>query len=113
MDRSPISLTCSSSHKSSPIPSGRCGPRNLSLLSTTHTLQHEDASVAMFQHMLKENGELGEAFKQAGLSDNDVVFIEEQIAGPKDTELVGRGGGEEGGREGALGVFFKMLPHNL
>ena len=53
-------------------------------------LQHEDASVAMFKHMLKVNAGLMEAFKEAGLCDGDVTFIEEQIAGPKDTEGVGK-----------------------
>lgn len=48
--------------------------------------KHEDASVAMFRHMLEENSGLREAFTEAGLSETDMKFIEEQIDGPKNTD---------------------------
>lgn len=44
--------------------------------------QHEQASVMMFDHLLEVN-ELCADFYQYGLDDNDILFIKEQIAGPK------------------------------
>ncbi|KAL4234945.1 SAM domain and HD [Mactra antiquata] len=44
--------------------------------------KHEDASRKMFHYMLEENN-LKEEFEKAGLTDKDIVFIEEQVAGPK------------------------------
>lgn len=43
--------------------------------------KHEDASVMMFDYMV-ENNHLQEEFKKYGLTDVDMKFIKEQIAGP-------------------------------
>ncbi|XP_037080063.1 deoxynucleoside triphosphate triphosphohydrolase SAMHD1-like isoform X2 [Pollicipes pollicipes] len=43
--------------------------------------KHEQASVQMFQHMVEEN-DLMPKFKAAGLTEQDLIFIKEQIAGP-------------------------------
>ena len=44
-------------------------------------LQHEDATVAMFDHLLTEN-DLKTEMLNYGLDEKDRIFIEEQIAGP-------------------------------
>jgi len=46
-------------------------------------LQHEHASVAMFDHMVNSNNLL-RTFKKYGFENVDLDFIKEQIAGPKD-----------------------------
>lgn len=48
------------------------------------SLQHETASVQMFDHLVKENN-LRPAMKGYGLSPIDLDFIKEQIAGPLDS----------------------------
>ena len=55
--------------------------------------QHEATSVQMFQHMVDEN-DLMPKFRAAGLTELDLTFIKEQIAGPcPDTgQYVGRTG---------------------
>ncbi len=45
-------------------------------------LQHEQASVMMFDHLIKVN-DLEKDFKEYGLNEKDILFIKEQIAGPK------------------------------
>ncbi|KAK3567733.1 hypothetical protein QTP86_024055, partial [Hemibagrus guttatus] len=45
------------------------------------SLQHENASVEMFDHLVKENNLLP-LMKRYGLSTIDLVYIKEQIAGP-------------------------------
>lgn len=45
--------------------------------------KHEESSVEMFRYLLREN-DLMPQFRAAGLSEQDVLFIEEQIAGPRD-----------------------------
>ena len=47
--------------------------------------QHEDASVAMFDHLIQVN-DLQSSFDQYGITDTDLAFVKEQIAGPIDTE---------------------------
>ena len=42
--------------------------------------QHEDASVEMFDHMMKEN-DLFSSFEQYNLLEQDLEFIRELIAG--------------------------------
>lgn len=42
--------------------------------------QHEDASVNMFDHMMKENN-LFPSFREYNLSEKDLIFIKELIAG--------------------------------
>eukprot|EP00117_Sycon_ciliatum_P003898 scpid93023/ scgid8498/ SAM domain and HD domain-containing protein 1; Dendritic cell-derived IFNG-induced protein; Monocyte protein 5 len=44
--------------------------------------RHEDASVNMLRHMIEVN-ELQQAFFERGISEQDVIFIEEMIAGPQ------------------------------
>jgi len=44
-------------------------------------LQHEDASVEMFDHLVKSNNLLYE-FAKYSFVDRDLDFIKEQIAGP-------------------------------
>jgi len=46
-------------------------------------LQHEDASVEMFDHMVKSNSLLLE-FAKYRFEDKDLDFIKEQIAGPQE-----------------------------
>jgi len=46
-------------------------------------LQHEDASVHMFDHMVEANSLLYE-FAKYGFKEEDLEFIKEQIAGPQD-----------------------------
>lgn len=47
-------------------------------------MQHENASVQMFDHLVKVN-DLEKVMMQYGLSlPDDLVFIKEQIAGPLD-----------------------------
>ncbi|XP_052062384.1 deoxynucleoside triphosphate triphosphohydrolase SAMHD1-like isoform X2 [Mytilus californianus] len=43
--------------------------------------KHEDASVIMFDYLIKEN-ELREEFERFGLTEQDITFVKEQIAGP-------------------------------
>jgi len=45
-------------------------------------LQHEHASVAMFDHMVKANN-LSSVFKKYGFENADLEFIKEQIGGPR------------------------------
>lgn len=45
------------------------------------SLQHEKASVDMFDHLVKENN-LKPMMEKYNLSDTDLKFIKEQIAGP-------------------------------
>lgn len=47
--------------------------------------KHEDASVAMFDHLIQVN-DLQSTFDQYGITDIDLVFVKEQIAGPIETE---------------------------
>ena len=54
-------------------------------LLLVQTFQHEDASVAMFDHLIKVN-DLQSSFDQYGISDTDLMFVKEQIAGPIDAE---------------------------
>ncbi len=44
-------------------------------------VQHEKASVLMFEHLLNVN-DLHSELSRYGLTDTDVLFIKEQIAGP-------------------------------
>ena len=46
-------------------------------------MQHEDASVLMFDHMVESNNLLRE-FLKYNFEDADLTFIKEQIAGPQD-----------------------------
>ena len=48
-------------------------------------LQHEQASVDMFDHMIETNN-LKEVFESFGLDETDLIFIKEQIAGPLDSK---------------------------
>ncbi|KAM9501651.1 deoxynucleoside triphosphate triphosphohydrolase SAMHD1-like [Clarias gariepinus] len=48
--------------------------------------KHEKASVQMFKHLVKENNLWPVMEKQYKLSPNDLVFIEEQITGPRETD---------------------------
>lgn len=48
--------------------------------------QHESASVMMFQHLLESNN-LKVEFERCGLSEIDVIFIKEQIEGPRKSEM--------------------------
>ena len=50
-----------------------------------HLTQHEDASVAMFNHLIRVN-DLQSSFDQYDITNTDLVFVREQIAGPIDTE---------------------------
>ena len=50
---------------------------------TRFLLQHEDASVQMFDHMVRSNG-LWREFKMYNFEDKDLVFVKEQIAGPQE-----------------------------
>ncbi len=45
--------------------------------------QHEEASVMMFEYLLTSNN-LHAEFERYGLGERDVLFIKEQIAGPRD-----------------------------
>ncbi|CAG2251444.1 SAMHD1 [Mytilus edulis] len=47
-----------------------------------HKKKHEDASVMMFDYLIKKHNLKGE-FKKYDLVDQDIKFIKEQIAGPK------------------------------
>ncbi|XP_033754260.1 deoxynucleoside triphosphate triphosphohydrolase SAMHD1-like isoform X2 [Pecten maximus] len=47
--------------------------------------EHEQASVEMFDHLVKKNG-LEEEFKKYGLESADLTFIKEQIKGPSKDE---------------------------
>ena len=49
-------------------------------------IQHEGASVMMFEHLLKVNN-LREELEKYGLGETDIVFIKEQIAGPRQSEM--------------------------
>lgn len=49
---------------------------------TNIKFQHEDASVMMFDYLIKKHNLKGE-FKKYDLVDQDIKFIKEQIAGPK------------------------------
>ena len=40
----------------------------------------------MFDHLLSENG-LGPEFERFGLTEEDIVFIKEQIAGPLESVM--------------------------
>ena len=51
-------------------------------------LQHENASVQMFDHLVKVNNLMPEMEKY-GLTTNDLTFIEEQIVGPQDDAASG------------------------
>ena len=42
----------------------------------------------MFDHLIKVN-DLQSLFDQYGITEDDLVFVKEQIAGPKDTEQCG------------------------
>lgn len=49
-------------------------------------LQHEEASVKMFDHLVKDN-DLMPAMKKHGLElPEDLVFIREQIVGPSNSD---------------------------
>lgn len=48
--------------------------------------QHEQASVMMFDHLLEENC-LQSDFERYGLDEQDITFIKEQIAGPRNSEM--------------------------
>ncbi|VDI08708.1 uncharacterized protein MGAL_10B084197 [Mytilus galloprovincialis] len=43
--------------------------------------KHEDASVKMFDYLIEEN-ELRKEFERFGLTEQDITFVKEQIAGP-------------------------------
>ena len=45
--------------------------------------KHENASVAIFEHLLETN-DLMETFESVGLDDTDLIFIKELIYGPLD-----------------------------
>lgn len=45
------------------------------------TWEHEDASCEMFDHMLKQNAELREAFQEKGINDDEQQLIKELIKG--------------------------------
>ncbi|XP_046707250.1 deoxynucleoside triphosphate triphosphohydrolase SAMHD1-like isoform X1 [Silurus meridionalis] len=47
--------------------------------------KHEDASVKMFKHLVKENN-LQPVMEKYGVFKKDLIFITEQIAGPKDKQ---------------------------
>lgn len=54
------------------------------------SLQHETASVQMFDHLVKVNG-LEEVMEHHGLRlPDDLIFIKEQIAGPLDNSVLDR-----------------------
>lgn len=58
---------------------------------TLCVLQHEEASLAMFDHLVRENA-LEPVMKEHGLVlPDDLVFIKEQIAGPQNTVLLSQG----------------------
>ena len=44
-------------------------------------LQHEEASVKMFDYMIESNN-LKDVFEDYGLNEQDLTFIKEQIKGP-------------------------------
>ena len=46
------------------------------------SVQHEDTSVAMFEHLIQENG-LRKDFQEYHLNERDIQFIKEQIGGAK------------------------------
>ena len=50
-----------------------------------YTSQHEDASVTMFDHLIEVN-DLQSTFDEYGITDDDISFVKEQIAGPIDSE---------------------------
>ena len=49
-------------------------------------MQHEQASVMMFEHLLEVNN-LKPTFEEHGLNETDINFIKEQIAGPLQSEM--------------------------
>ena len=55
------------------------------IYACTHLTQHEDASVDMFDHLIRVN-DLQSSFDQYDITATDLVFVKEQIAGPIDTE---------------------------
>ena len=57
---------------------------HLSLISPT---QHEMASLDMFDYLIRDNA-LEEEFQRYGLDDRDIVFIKEQIEGPRVSENI-------------------------
>ena len=52
------------------------------------TLQHEDASVEMFDHMVESNKDLKEMMEEYDMLPNDVVFIKEMIKPPASEKKV-------------------------
>ena len=60
----------------------------LALNPNSFVVQHEEASTAMFDYLIEAN-QLMEAFAQYGLTEKDISFIKEQIAGPLDKKKVG------------------------
>ena len=49
-------------------------------------MQHEQASVMMFEHLINAN-DLRKEFEKYDLDETDIVFIKEQIAGPSKSEM--------------------------
>ena len=70
-----------------------------------HLPQHEHASVAMFDHLLEENG-LRPEFERFGLMEVDVIFIKEQIAGPLESELCSQTVSSVSSRAGGSAMFY-------
>uniref|UniRef100_A0AAQ6IRM4 HD domain-containing protein n=1 Tax=Anabas testudineus TaxID=64144 RepID=A0AAQ6IRM4_ANATE len=71
------------------------GPLSHMFESVFGVLQHEQISTEMFKHLVKENG-LKPLMKQYGLSDLDLIFIEEMIdREDKDGNLRFEGRGED------------------
>ncbi|XP_071173860.1 deoxynucleoside triphosphate triphosphohydrolase SAMHD1-like isoform X2 [Mytilus edulis] len=76
--------------------------------------KHEDASVKMFDYLIEEN-ELRKEFERFGLTEQDITFVKEQIAGPlkknKNEKLL-QGVTEEWpyqGREEKKGFLYEIV----
>jgi len=48
-------------------------------------MQHENASVKMFDHLLEVN-DLQPSLEEYDITEGDLTFVKEQIAGPMETE---------------------------
>lgn len=68
--------------------------------------KHEDASVTMFDHMVRSNNLFNE-FKKYGFDNADLDFIKEQIAGPKD--CADRKGWPYCGRPKEKGFLYEIV----
>eukprot|EP01135_Chromosphaera_perkinsii_P000941 Nk52_evm39s153 gene=Nk52_evmTU39s153 len=52
---------------------------------------HEEGSIRLLTHMIRNTPELRQAFRDRGLTDRDVLFIKELIAGPALAQVAGQG----------------------